>query len=194
MEQYLPKFEKVDTIPVVIHVGSGGKKTHISSADVVRSVSTGEMSWIPYRTACGSSKWTRNTGRSSENVMQYTGTAQITCQKCGVRTVVLNPKGYNLEKMRTYSVLYNELYIKNLLGALDPTRRRLAILIMRKFEPFSDIKFGGKHINLFKSAWGNTKVETPVSMLEEIHKGTRIDARVYDPEIEELVNVVINGS
>lgn len=198
MEPIEPKFVKIATIPVVIHVGIGGKKTHLSQADVEKNVETGEMCWIPYTSNCGSAKWSRHGGKSAETVMQHTGTATITCKKCGEQEVTLNPHGFDLDHMRTYSEVYNEVKVKLMRDALpEDTRAKFDIIkeemvrFDKKGGSYPDIVVDSRRLYREYDYYSHDyKNSTPMFLINAIYAGKPVVAKVWNLKWETIdINV-----
>jgi hypothetical protein len=194
-DRFEPKFRKIATIPVVIHVGHGGKKSHLSQADIVECVQTGELCWVPYKTRCGSAKWTRS-GKSAETVMQSDGIAQITCQKCGIREVKLNPMGFDMSKMKTMDEVYQKVKTRLLLEGLPQEIQNKAIIIIKDFTRPScmpqNLKIGGRRAKKWVSAWSDEQPDTPLSILLEIYNGNNITAEVFNSQTHKYEKISIN--
>lgn len=196
MDKFLPQFEDVAEIPVVIHVGQGGKKTHISTADISRCKQNGELCWSVYQTACGSAKWTQR-GRSGESLLQMEGVAHITCLKCGERDVKLNPQGFDLEKMRQYHEVYEDVKYNLMLNALSHSDREKFNMILSVLKGSNSVNppitIGDRKYIEYVSAWDKRKIaDTPLSLLGEILKGTKIAFKIWNPKVLEFEIVTIN--
>jgi hypothetical protein len=199
-EKYIPKFERVAEIPIVLHVGIGGKKSHLSHAEVRKSVDTGEMCWRPFASRCGSAKWSHQHGRSSESVMQYAGTAHITCKKCGEQDVTLNPQGFDLDNMRSFDVVFDELRIKKLRDALNPEDSSKFDTICEAMQKFNknggmrpNIKIGdNKAYRNYNYNTGDYDYSSPMYLITAIHEGKKIIYEYWNSEKQEHIKIEIN--
>jgi hypothetical protein len=200
MEPIEPKFIKITTIPVVIHVGIGGKKSHLSQADVEKNVETGETCWIPYTSRCGSAKWSRHGGKSAETVMQHTGTAKITCKKCGEQEVTLNPHGFDLDHMRTYSEVYKEVKVKLMRDALpEDTRAKFDVIndivltFNKKGGSRPNIIVDGKRMFSYNSYTGRRGSSESIDVIVAIYAEKPVIAEVWNSEKKKFEKIEING-
>jgi hypothetical protein len=132
--------------------------------------------------------------------MQYTGTAHITCKKCGEQDVTLNPQGFDLDNMRSFDVVFDELKIKKLRDALTPEDRSKFDIIceaMQKFEKNGgmrpSIRIGDK--KAFREYNYNTRdydYSSIMYLITAIHEGKKIIYTLWNSEKQEDIKIEIN--
>lgn len=191
-----PKFENLARIPIVLHIGRSGKKTHLSYADIDRCNDTGELCVVPYASMCGSAKWSVHSGRSGETMMQHTGKAHITCKKCGVKDVELNPQGFDVDHMRTYHEVYADVKIKNILNSLGNEENRVASEILDAYDACKNrcgvsprITINGKLARVHDSY--AERATTPLEIAIAMYDGAEVCADVWDKEKNERIRKTI---
>lgn len=187
--RFEPKFTNLSRIPIVLHIGHGGKKTHLSYADIDRCNDTGELCFVPYASHCGSAKWSRHSGKSGETVMQHTGTANITCKKCGIKTVELNPQGYDIDNMRTYHEVYNDVMVKNMIDSLPSEEKGIVTGMIDAYNKYKHeggvnpkILIEGKLARYRNSSDGYQRAVTTLDILDVIYDGKEVSYMAWNRE------------
>jgi transcription elongation factor Elf1 len=189
IDRFEPKFTNLSRIPIVLHIGRSGKKSHLSYADIDRCNDTGELCFVPYASHCGSAKWSRSSGRSGETVMQHTGTAKITCKKCGVKTIELDSKGYDIDNMRTYGEVYEEVKVKKMIDALPQEEREIATGMIAAYTKYKKeygvspkITIDEKFVRYHDGLGGYPRADTAIDILVAIHGGKKVSYRAWNRE------------
>lgn len=199
IDRFEPKFSNQSRIPIVLHIGRSGKKSHLSYADIDRCNDTGELCFVPYASHCGSAKWSRHSGKSGETVMQHTGTAKITCKKCGVKTIELNSQGYDIDNMRTYHEVYNDVMVKNMIDSLPEEEKGIVTGMIDAYNKYKHecgvsprISIDGKMVTYYDNVYKNQRAITTLDILTAIYDGKEVSYMAWNRETREFETKTIH--